>query len=142
MARWFVAGALFGAVVVAVGGAALGIHAADEAGSGASDELYPEKAEQPEVREVAAVPTPEPAYGIWDDLAHCESSGRWHLNSGNSYFGGLQEDLVFWRRHGGLAYASRPDLATRGAQIAVAQRGLAVQGWQAWPACSRRLGLR
>jgi len=137
MARWFVAGALFGAVVVAVGGAALGIHAADEGGT--SDEV--EKSEQPD-EALVAVPTPEPAYGLWDRLAHCESSGRWHLNTGNSYFGGLQEDLVFWRRHGGLAYAPRPDLASRGAQIAVAQRGLAVQGWGAWPVCSRVIGVR
>jgi hypothetical protein len=137
MARTFVVGALFGAVVATVFGAALQIHAAAE--GGAADQV--EKAEPAEVPEVAK-PTPEPAYGVWDRLAQCESSGRWQLNTGNSYFGGLQEDLVFWRRHGGLAYASRPDLATRGAQIAVAQQGLSVQGWQAWPACSRRLGLR
>ena len=79
--------------------------------------------------------------GVWQALADCESSGRWDLNTGNTYYGGLQEDLVFWRRHGGLAYAARPDLASREAQIAVAQRGLGVQGWLAWPSCSRQLGL-
>jgi hypothetical protein len=83
---------------------------------------------------------PEP-YGIWDQLAQCESTGRWHIVS-PPYYGGLQEDLVFWRRHGGLEYASRPDLAPREAQIAVARVGLTAQGWAAWPACSRRLGLR
>ena len=94
----------------------------------------------PEVEEVP--PPPEPAYGLWDRLAQCESTQRWAANTGNSYYGGLQEDLPFWRRYGGLAYAARPDLAPRWAQIAVAERGLAVQGWAAWPACSRRLGLR
>lgn len=86
----------------------------------------------------------EPVYinPIWDDLAWCESRGQWHIATGNGYYGGLQEDLVFWRRHGGLQYASRPDFASREAQIAVARTGLAVQGWAAWPACSRRLGLR
>jgi hypothetical protein len=36
---------------------------------------------------------------------------------------------------------ARPDLASREAQIAVAQRGLGVQGWLAWPRCSEMLGL-
>lgn len=85
----------------------------------------------------------EPAVGgIWDALAQCESSGRWHVNTGNGYYGGLQEDMTFWRRYGGMAYASRPDLASPSAQISVAQRGQAVQGWAAWPRCSLRLGLR
>lgn len=83
-----------------------------------------------------------PAYSVWDGLARCESTSSWTTNTGNGYYGGLQEDLVFWRRHGGLAYASRPDLASRAEQIAVAEVGLAAQGWGAWPVCSRRLGLR
>ena len=78
--------------------------------------------------------------GVWQALADCESSGRWDVVD-PPYYGGLQEDLVFWRRHGGLAYAARPDLASREAQIAVAQRGLSVQGWLAWPRCSQTLGL-
>ena len=81
-------------------------------------------------------------YGIWDRLAECESSGRWWISTGNGYFGGLQMDMVFWRRHGGQRYAARPDYASREAQIAVARTGLAVQGWGAWPWCSRHLGLR
>jgi len=80
-------------------------------------------------------------YGIFDRLAQCESNERWHINSGNSYYGGLQEDLMFWRRHGGLSYASRPDLASRDAQIAVARVGQRVEGWQAWPVCSKIIGL-
>jgi hypothetical protein len=32
--------------------------------------------------------------------------------------------------------------ATRVQQIQVGRRVLAEQGWQAWPVCSRRLGLR
>jgi len=79
---------------------------------------------------------------VWDRVAQCESGGRWNINTGNGYRGGLQMDQTFWKRHGGLAYASAPHLASREAQIAVAERGLAVQGWGAWPTCSRRLGLR
>ena len=96
-----------------------------------------------EVAEELSVATPpEPTYGLWDLVAQCESNERWTANTGNSYYGGLQEDMVFWRRYGGLVYAPRPDLAPRWAQIAVAERGLGVQGWGAWPVCSRRLGLR
>ena len=91
---------------------------------------------------IAEPPSSEPAYGVWDRLAMCESTLRWSANTGNGYYGGLQMDRTFWRRHGGLDFAARPDLAPRAAQIAVAQRGLAVQGWAAWPSCSRRLGLR
>ena len=136
MAR-FVVGAMFGLVVGVVGAAALGIHAAAE---GAGQDVETES--QPEPAPVAVEKTPEPAYGVWDRLAQCESSGIWSRNSGNGYFGGVQQDMTFWRRYGGLEYAPRPDLASRGAQIAVAQRGLAVQGWGAWPNCSRVLGLR
>ncbi len=90
----------------------------------------------------AADSPPAPASGVWTRLAECESNGRWSTNSGNGYYGGLQEDLTFWRNYGGLAYAPRPDLASPAAQVAVAERGRARQGYGAWPACSRRLGLR
>ena len=125
MAR-FAVGVVFGVVVGTVFGAAAGLHAADAASAG----------------EDAPVATePQPVSGVWDRLADCESDGRWAANTGNGYYGGLQEDLVFWRRHGGLQYAARPDLASRAAQIAVAQTGLSIQGFSAWPVCSRRLGL-
>jgi resuscitation-promoting factor RpfA len=96
---------------------------------------------------VEAVPVPVvvAVRAVWDRLAMCESSGDWHnVNVGRTYayYGGLQQDLVFWRRYGGTVYASRPDLASREVQVLVAERGLAVQGWQAWPRCSRMLGLR
>jgi hypothetical protein len=117
-----------------------GEHVVPEAEAVASPS--PQPMDEPDLTEVASPQLAIPRYGIWDLLAECESSSRWHINTGNTYYGGLQEDLVFWRRHGGLSYASRPDLASREAQIAVAQRGQAVQGWGAWPNCSRRLGLR
>lgn len=96
-----------------------------------------------ETGEVASdTPASQPAYTVWDRLALCESTQNWHANTGNGYFGGLQFDPPTWARHGGRSYASRADLASRGQQIAVAERTLAAQGWSAWPACSRRLGLR
>jgi resuscitation-promoting factor RpfA len=78
----------------------------------------------------------------WDRLAQCESGGNWSINTGNGFSGGLQFTPSTWRAYGGTAYASSAYLAGRSAQIAVAQRVLASQGWGAWPACSAKLGLR
>lgn len=78
-------------------------------------------------------------YSVWDAVAACESSGNWHDNTANGYYGGLQMNMEFWRNYGGLAYASRPDLATEAEQITVAERGLAAQGVGAWPVCGRFL---
>jgi resuscitation-promoting factor RpfA len=79
---------------------------------------------------------------VWDELAQCESSGNWHINTGNGFYGGLQFWHPTWVDFGGTSFAPRADLASREQQIVVAERVLAVQGWGAWPACSRRLGLR
>ena len=67
---------------------------------------------------------------VWDDLAQCESGGDWAINTGNGYSGGLQIT--------GTAAAGM----TREEQIAWAEQILARQGWNAWPSCSRQLGLR
>ncbi|MGC0332944.1 hypothetical protein RKD23_005934 [Streptomyces sp. SAI-170] len=77
----------------------------------------------------------------WGCIAECESSGRWHVNTGNGFYGGLQFWQPTWVDYGGLKYAARADLATRAEQIAVARKVLALQGWEAWPVCSRRYGL-
>lgn len=82
-----------------------------------------------------------PAASIWQRIAQCESGGRWNANTGNGFFGGVQMNLTFWSNYGGLRFAARPDLATREQQIAVAERGLAVQGWGAWPVCSVKAGM-
>jgi hypothetical protein len=74
----------------------------------------------------------------WDRLAQCESSGNWAINTGNGFSGGLQFTPGTWRAFGGVGVAHH---ASREQQIAVAERVLAEQGWGAWPACSRKLGL-
>jgi hypothetical protein len=78
---------------------------------------------------------------VWDDIAMCESSGNWQVDTGNGYFGGLQIWQPTWEEFGGLKYAQRPDLATTDQQIAVAEAILRIQGWDAWPVCARKLGL-
>ena len=77
----------------------------------------------------------------WNRLAQCESGGNWRINTGNGYYGGVQFSLGSWNAVGGNRYAPRPDLASRTQQVAAAERLLAIQGWGAWPACSRKLGL-
>ncbi|MFI6015781.1 transglycosylase family protein [Streptomyces sp. NPDC051243] len=75
-------------------------------------------------------------------MAKCESGGNWHINTGNGHYGGLQFSQRTWVAFGGAKYAPRADLATRTEQITVAKRVVAVQGWGAWPHCSRRYGLK
>ena len=77
----------------------------------------------------------------WDQIARCESGGNWSINTGNGYYGGLQFSAGTWRAYGGGAYANTANRASRGQQIAIAERVLASQGWGAWPSCSRHLGL-
>lgn len=74
----------------------------------------------------------------WDAVAKCESSGNWAINTGNGFYGGLQFTASTWRAYGGTAYASQANLASREAQIAVAERVLAGQGIGAWPVCGLR----
>jgi hypothetical protein len=89
----------------------------------------------------AAARTSAAPTAVWERVAACESSNRWHVNSGNGYYGGLQFTSSTWRAYGGHRYAPRADLASKGQQIAVAERVLDAQGPGAWPVCSDRAGL-
>jgi nucleoid-associated protein YgaU len=71
----------------------------------------------------------------WDAVAQCESGGNWSINTGNGYYGGLQFSQSSWEAAGGTQYAARADLATKGQQIATAEKLLAMQGPGAW-ACA------
>jgi LysM repeat protein len=73
----------------------------------------------------------------WDKLAQCESGGRWNINTGNGFSGGLQFTPSTWKAFGGTGSAHT---ASRAEQIAVAERVLAGQGWGAWPSCSKKVG--
>ena len=75
----------------------------------------------------------------WDALAQCESGGNWSTNTGNGYSGGLQFAQSTWNAYGG---SGSPASASRSEQIAVAERVLAAQGWNAWPVCSKKAGVR
>ncbi|WP_432758620.1 transglycosylase family protein [Streptomyces lydicamycinicus] len=69
----------------------------------------------------------------WGCLAECESSGDWHINTGNSFYGGLQFHQPTWEEFGGLAFARRADLASREEQIEIAKKVQAAQGWGPGP---------
>lgn len=89
------------------------------------------------------LPPPEnpsdPTITTWQELAACESSSNWGINSGNGFYGGLQFTLESWHLVGGKGYPHHhPALE----QIRRAERLLDLQGWVAWPVCSVELGLR
>lgn len=90
--------------------------------------------------------------GVWDRIAACESGGDWAANTGNSYFGGLQENMGFWNTYATRVtvthddgtqteelVAPRPDLASREEQINAAERARdSGRGYTPWPVCGRR----
>jgi len=93
-------------------------------------------------RAPAQSPVAAPAVGdgsVWDRLAMCEATGNWAINTGNSFYGGLQFTLSSWQAVGGTGL---PSDASREEQIARGIKLQAIQGWGAWPACSAKLGLR
>ena len=79
---------------------------------------------------------------LWNALARCEAGGDWAADTGNGYAGGLQFAPSTWHGFGGGSYARSAAAASREEQISVAEIVLASQGWNAWPACSRLLGIR
>ncbi|WP_435604229.1 transglycosylase family protein [Streptomyces sp. bgisy130] len=85
----------------------------------------------------ATVGSPAGPAPDWERIAACESNGRWHINTGNGYHGGLQIDPATWRAYGGRRYAPRADLATRDEQIAIGERIVRDRGLSAWPNCAR-----
>src|ERR671910_517501 len=85
-----------------------------------------------------------PAYAaptVWDKVAKCESGNRWHISTGNGYYGGLQFSSGTWKAFGGGKYGGQAHKASKAEQMAIARRVLAGQGPGAWPTCSRRAGL-
>jgi hypothetical protein len=79
----------------------------------------------------------------WDCLSHYESTHRWHVNTGNGHYGGLQFSRSTWAYYGGPSYSGNywPHKATKAEQIVIAKR-VAFKGWKgrkpqggrsAWP---------
>jgi hypothetical protein len=95
--------------------------------------------------ESAPVADPAPANDAgsdsdaWSALRECEASGDYGLNDGSSYYGAYQFDLGTWQE---LGYDGYPNQASPAVQDEAARQLQSQRGWQPWPACSRKLGLR
>lgn len=71
----------------------------------------------------------------FERIARCESTSRWHLDTGNGYFGGIQFTLRSWSWVGGRGY---PHWASKLEQMYRGVRLMRRQGWGAWPVCAWR----
>jgi nucleoid-associated protein YgaU len=85
---------------------------------------------------IAAVPAHADSVN-WDAIAQCESGGRWNIDTGNGYQGGLQFHPRTWAANGGKGSAAN---ASREEQIRVAENVLKTQGIRAWPKCGKGQG--
>ncbi|CAN5272610.1 hypothetical protein BH23ACT9_BH23ACT9_09500 [soil metagenome] len=84
---------------------------------------------------------------MWDQVAYCESTWRWHYSGSSGFHGGVQFTASTWRAFGGEQFAGFAFQATPEQQIAVAERvayygwtrpdgsRVAPQGPRAWPHC-------
>ena len=70
----------------------------------------------------------------FERLARCESTSRWHLNTGNGFYGGVQFTISSWRAVGGRGW---PHEASKTEQMYRGVRLLRLQGPGAWPVCSQ-----
>jgi uncharacterized protein YabE (DUF348 family) len=100
-----------------------------------SDLLSEKVAKETRPKKVRVGTKPIPDEQIWDKIAQCESGGNWAIKG--KYYGGLQFSISTWTAYGGTQYASRPDLATREEQIAIATKMRDANGgsYGAWPNC-------
>ncbi|HUQ39222.1 MAG TPA: transglycosylase family protein [Acidimicrobiales bacterium] len=81
-----------------------------------------------------------PTSRTWRRLAACESGGDPNaVGAHGAYHGMFQFSVATWRS---LGYSGNPRDASPALQLQAARRLQARDGWRAWPACSRRLGLR
>jgi Transglycosylase-like domain len=65
-------------------------------------------------------------------MAWCESTGRWFVNTGNGFYGGLQFDLSTWRSVGGRGYPHQNSILE---QKYRAVRLIWRRGYRPWPVC-------
>jgi hypothetical protein len=85
------------------------------------------------------VPALPASTDVWARLRHCESGGRYDINTGNGFFGAYQFAARTWRNLGfpGLPHEAPPEMQDEAARLLQAR-----SGWGQWPACARRIGVR
>jgi hypothetical protein len=79
----------------------------------------------------------EQRLAMWDELAHCESGGQWHVR--DRFGGGLGIYVGTWRMFDGDEFAANPGDATKEQQIVVAERIYRRFGLDGW-GCAHALG--
>jgi hypothetical protein len=68
-------------------------------------------------------------------MAWCESTGRWHIATGNGFYGGLQFDLQTWHSVGGVGYPHQnSELEQKYRAVILIRR----RGYAPWPICGFR----
>ena len=72
-------------------------------------------------------------------LRWCESTNDYGIDTGNGYYGAYQFSLETWEW---LGYWGYPNEADPEVQDQAALDLYAYSNWDAWPACSRGLGLK
>ncbi len=83
--------------------------------------------------------------GLWDaDGTPVRGSADWTYGTSDEvrFEGGLHFEPSTWDEFRDPDMAEHAGDATPVDQVVVAERVLDAQGWQAWPVCSRKLGLR
>ena len=97
---------------------------------------------------LAANPTPVTAWSWWDEpptaenleaLRWCESTNDYTIDTGNGYYGAYQFSLETWEW---LGYWGWPNEAPPEVQDQAALDLYNYSNWDAWPSCSRWLGLK
>lgn len=68
-------------------------------------------------------------------IARCESGGRWHIDTGNGFFGGLQFTASSWWAVGGRGLPHWWSELEQMYRAVLLERR---QGWNAWPVCAYR----
>jgi hypothetical protein len=68
-------------------------------------------------------------------LRVCESGDRYHVNTGNGYYGAYQFNRGTWHS---LGMHGRPDKAKATHQDKAAKKLHAKSGWAPWPSCARK----
>ena len=73
-----------------------------------------------------------PLNGYLNSIAQCESGQRWHIATGNGFYGGLQFTLQSWRAVGGSGMPHHASPLEQKYRAVLLSR---IQGWGAWPNC-------
>ena len=97
-------------------------------------------------------PVPHRIPAVWQTVADCESgewdatgepipgTRDWSYDDGR-YEGGLNFAPATWDWLAPATFPPSASDATPWQQVRVARRVLTVQGWDAWPVCSRKTGV-